>query len=278
MDNHYSTEKKYIESVIGNCVRFFNDTLGEVFFREDNLKVAFLTVENGIQVYETFCGQFFPKYMRENYAAPGYMESFSAQAFVNDGMYGILIRLDAPEKPNTWYQIVLHEMGHIFSLVHEIDGENFYEKYCAGETDALIEKGMICAGYGIWREFIADYIASQINPFFRPLTMRELKKTVFELDKEWSSANPSAKTVVSQILAAIFLNLKVRQQDGPEAIMQLLETEKVFTSRVPGKSYSGMIRLLSKQLARDECWKITADFIFELGEEYMISLTSRSIG
>lgn len=166
--------------------------------------MAFLTVKNGVQVYETFCGQFFPKYMRENYTAPGYMESFSAQAFVNDGMYGILIRLDAPETPDTWYQIVLHEMGHIFSLVHEIGGEDFYEKYCTCETDELIEKGTICAGYGIWREFIADYIVSQINPFFHPLTMRELKKAVFELDKEWSSANPSAKTVVSQILAAIF--------------------------------------------------------------------------
>lgn len=277
MGNYQSTEKEYIESVIRNCVRFFNDTLNETFFREDNLKVAFLNLKNGVAVYEGFCGQFFPQYLRENYTAPGYMESFTAQAFVNGDVYGILIRLDTGTAANAWYQIVLHEMSHIFCLVHEIDGEDFFEKYCADKTADPTRNGMICAGYAIWREFVADYIAAQINPFFRPLTMGELKKEVCELDKEWDSSNPRAKIVVSQMLADILLNPMVRQQENSEAILRLLEEKKVFTSKVPGASYSGMIRILFKQLARDECWKISVDFIEKLGAEYVSQLTRRYI-
>lgn len=277
MNNYNSTEKEHIESVIHNCKRFYNDTLNETFFRDDNLKVAFMTLENGVEVYETFCGQFFPKYLRENYTAPGYMESFTAQAFVNKNVYGILIRLDTGVNPNAWYQIVLHEMSHIFCLVHEIGGEDFFEKYCVNKTENTMENGMICAGYAIWREFIADYIAVQINPFFRPISMLELKKEVSELDKEWSSTNPNAKVLVSHMLADILLNTKVRQQENPEAILQLLEKEKVFTSKVPGTSYAGMIRILYKQLRREECWKIDVDFVWELGEEYLNQMSLRYI-
>lgn len=275
MNNYNPTEKEYVESVIRNCKRFFNDTINEKFFRDDNLKVIFMTLENSVEVYEAFCGQFFPKYLRENYTTPGYMESFTAQAFVNKDVYGILIRLDiGTEFP--WYEIILHEMSHIFCLVHEIDGEDFFEKYCEDKEDPT-KNGMICAGYAIWREFIADYIAAQINPFFRPLSMRELKKEVYELDKEWNNTNPKAKIFVSQMLADILLNTKVRQKENPGAILQLLEKEKVFTSKVPNASYSGMIRILHKQLLRDEYWKINADFIWELGEEYLNQMTLRYI-
>lgn len=71
LEHYYAAEKRHMEAVILDCVRFFNDAFGEMLFTEDNLKVDFLTVENGVPVYETFCGQFFPKYMRENYTAPG---------------------------------------------------------------------------------------------------------------------------------------------------------------------------------------------------------------
>lgn len=280
MNSYNSTEKGHIESVIRSCKRFFNDTLNEEFFRDDNLKVTFMTLENGVKVYEAFCRQFFPEYLEENYTAPGYMESFTAQAFVNKDVYGILARLDTGIEfswYDSWYEIILHEMSHIFCVVHEIGGENFFEKYCEDKAEDSTRNGLICAGYAIWREFIADYIAAQINPFFSPLSMRELKKEVSELDKEWNSTNPKAKTFVSQMLADILLNSKVRQQKNSEAILQLLEKEKVFTSKVPGTSYSGMIRILYKQLLQDECWKINVDFILKLGEEYLTQMTLRYI-
>lgn len=87
MDNYNSTEKSISNLSFTTANGFFNDTLNEVAFKEDNLKVTFLTIENGVEVYETFCGQFFPKYLRENNTVPGYMESFIAQAFVNKEMY-----------------------------------------------------------------------------------------------------------------------------------------------------------------------------------------------
>jgi len=106
------TKKEYIESVIEICKQIFNETLGQNFFKDNNLKVAFCNSENSAAVYEEFCKQFFPLYLGEGYSRTTY----TAQAFTNeiDGVYGILVCLDTGPESGEWYQIILHEMSHIF--------------------------------------------------------------------------------------------------------------------------------------------------------------------
>lgn len=115
-----------INAIIECSKQLFNSAVGTDFFHEDNLKIAFFTLENGVSVYEEFCQQFFPKYLATDYAQDGYMASFKAQALVNRNIYGILIF----QRPNVctdeWYKIILHEMSHIFCMVHELDGDSFF--------------------------------------------------------------------------------------------------------------------------------------------------------
>lgn len=90
-----------------------------------------------------------------------YIDTFGAQAFVNGTLYGILLHSGAADNPAGRYEIILHEMSHIFRIAKEANGANFFHTYCVDD-----ESGVIVAGYAVWREFIADYMAAHITPFF----------------------------------------------------------------------------------------------------------------
>lgn len=119
-----------------------HDAFGLDFSKDDCLKVAFCTFENRAAVYEDFCTRFFPLYLAEGYSRDDF---FTAQAFTNadTGIYGILICLDMEQEPSDWYQIILHEMSHLFCLTREIAGDNFTAKYI---KTPLLEKIQKIAG------------------------------------------------------------------------------------------------------------------------------------
>lgn len=240
------TKKEYIESVIETCKQIFNETLGQNFFKDNNLKVAFCNSENSAAVYEEFCKQFFPLYLGEGYSRTTY----TAQAFTNeiDGVYGILVCLDTGPESGEWYQIILHEMSHIFCIIHEIDGENFSAKYSKNNMGGQPEYWNIYIGYAVWREFIADYIASQIHPLMRPPTLTKLREVVRELDKGINRDNPDRAQDVSQLLQYIFLYPKIRAATDTATIIQFLEKNRIFATKARCRDYQEIIALIFEQL------------------------------
>lgn len=128
LDPFRQSKKEFIESVIETCKPIFDDAFGLDFSKDDCLKVAFCTFENRAAVYEDFCTHFFPLYLAEGYSRDDF---FTAQAFTNanTGIYGILICLDMEQEPSDWYQIILHEMSHLFCITREISRDNFNARY-----------------------------------------------------------------------------------------------------------------------------------------------------
>ena len=128
LDPFRQSKKEFIESVIETCKPIFDDAFGLNFSKDDCLKVAFCTFENRAAVYEDFCTHFFPLYLAEGYSREDF---FTAQAFTNadTGIYGILICLDMEQEPSDWYQIILHEMSHLFCITREISRDNFNARY-----------------------------------------------------------------------------------------------------------------------------------------------------
>lgn len=81
---------------------------------KDNVLLEFFVPKTGLEVYESFCGAYFPRMLEENYKEPGYFESFGAQAFVNDNEYGVLIREDIDFTLGEVLQMFLHEISHLY--------------------------------------------------------------------------------------------------------------------------------------------------------------------
>lgn len=268
LDASRRSKKEFIELVIEACKPIFNDAMGYDFFKEDNLKIAFCNFENRAAVYEDICKRFFPLYLAEDYDRNSL---FTAQAFTNadDGIYGILICLDVEQEDPHWYQIIFHEMSHIFCITHEIGGDNFNAKYPKKTIKGNLHNGNIYVGYGVWREFIADYIAYQINPITAPLSLIKLRDIVRQLDKDINMDNPDRAVCASLVLAYIFVTAKIQKAPDEDTILQTLKRNRIFASKERCELYREIICLIFHQLEEDFFWEITPQFIEKIGLAYL---------
>ena len=233
-------------------LEMFNDCLDSDISKQ-NVLLEFFTPANGVAVYEGFCRAHFPKMLEEPYKEEGYFESFGAQAFVNDTEYGVLIREDIDFTLGEVLQMFLHEISHLYCTRNEIDGGNFFDKYCMGSGP---EDGMMNAGYAIWREAVADIMADSIISEYATITLSSVKGIVKEYYGELSASNPDSKKAMSLIIVYIMISREVASSISVDE--PLLEA---------------MLKLVFDQLHRSPFWKITPEFIMALGEIY-VSLLS----
>ncbi len=268
-DPFRQSKKEFIESVIETCKPIFNDAYGLDFSRDNCLKVAFSTFENHAAVYEDFCTQFFPLYLAEGYERDRF---YTAQAFTNvdKAIYGILICLDMEQEPSDWYQIILHEMSHLFCITREISGDNFTAKYIKTPIGKNPKDGWMYAGYATWREFIANYIAFQLNPIMAPLSLAKLRGAVRKFDEEVCAGNPEQTINASQVLVYIFVTAKIQKATTIETVFQTLKKNRIFESKERCEHYREIINLIFHQLEKDFFWEITPQFIENVGRAYFL--------
>lgn len=271
--------KGVIGEIIEYCISIFNSIVGKDFLNNQNLIIEFFNAENGITIYEQFCKQYFPSYFgkyHDDYTKDGYMNSFVAQAFINGDTYGILCSLDADIDPNCWYETILHEMTHIYCATYECGGESFFEKHCIDENGENPD-GIMGAGYAVWREFIAYYWGAELTPFSTSLSLNQVREMVRDIDEDVDATNPVAKMLVSQILAYIFRNPTVHRADNVATVCKFLEKNKIFASDMRMKSYKSLIESVFEQLSKENYWKISPNFIDNLGSAYISMLGWRHV-
>lgn len=116
---------------------------------------------------------------------------FHASAFVGtgDGADGILLRTDIARHPAELKHILLHELAHIFCTRNEIDGDNFFERYCMDDTISREEDGTINAGYAVWRELIAELIAFELDDNCDVVPLRRKKDLLSYYEGELLTGN-----------------------------------------------------------------------------------------
>ncbi len=117
----------------------------------------------------------------------------------------------------------MHELSHIFCIAHEIDGENFQYKYSKSNLGDGPEYWHIHISYKVWCEFIANYIADQLNPFTQPLVLKRLREVVREYDTNVTRDNPDKVQYLSQLLQYIFLSPKIRMAGDADTAICFLE-------------------------------------------------------
>ena len=243
----------------------FNDCLDSDISKE-NLLLEFFTPANGIAVYESFCGTHFPKMMDEPYKEDGYFESFGAQAFVNDTEYGVLIRENIDFTLGEVLQMFLHEISHLYCTKNEIEGGNFFDKYCMGSGP---EDGMMNAGYAIWREAVADIMADSIISEYATISLSSVKGIIKDYYGELSAANPNSKKAMSLILVYIMISREVAAtREWDEAVRAIKRSIKIDDPLL-----EAILKQVFDQLHLNPFWSITPEFIMTLGETYLSLLS-----
>lgn len=262
----YRYTKAILQDIFHRALDVFNERMDSAITTENTVLTIF-TPANGIGVYESFCKQYFPKYLTENYRQEGYFESFAAQAFVDGEQNGILFRVDIDFTLSDVFYTFLHEISHIFCVRNEINGKNFFNEYCMGSG---VEDGMMNAGYAIWREAIADIMASAVASEVTVTRLSSLKRKVTALYNDISVSNSDSKKCMSLILVYIMNAVEVAGTEDWEQAEKAIK--KVFHFH---PSMMFIFELVFLNLHEAPYWSISPEFIITLGEAYLSLLSFR---
>ena len=267
MNRKYTEEE--LSKLFFKALDLFNSRLDSDISR-DNTIIAFFHVQNGLEVYETFCKDHFPEHMQENYREKDYFESFAAQAFVSDVEYGVLIRSDISYSSDGVRYMFLHEISHLYCTRNEVEGGHFFNRFCMGSG---AEDGMLNAGYAIWREAIADIMADSVLSDYTMCTLSDLAVEVADLYRLITVTEADSKKYVSRILSDIMIAGEVA---GTEQWSEA-ETAIARCLTIPDCQLMLLIRMVFENLHKPPFWTITPEFIKELGEVYISMLAHKQL-
>lgn len=278
-------------------------------FSMKNTVVAFFTPDKGVQTYSEFCRKYFPRKL--DATDPLSVQRFhniAAEAFVGHEKNGILLRSDIDCSYEEYRHFILHELAHIYCTRTEMPcDEHFADIYLGSTTDEQAEQdptldGYISAGYTIWREFIAEYLAYNIDPYGNQVallsTKRKLQWWLKQYDLAYGYPDDQKRALVN-IFTEIMESRDVLMVYGDtdhvdrhwNTLLDTLEKMEIFEapSKTDRKAMQNTVEMKQSfylmlcdifyQIMKpdDDCfeWNITKDFIMELGKEYVDFKTAR---
>ena len=253
-----------------DAASIFNERLGTEF-SEDNLVLCCFQTENQQESFEQFCKQYFPDRLTDRYKEDGYFD-FHASAFVGkgDGVDGILLRTDIARHPAVLKHILLHELAHIFCTRNELGGDNFYKRYCMDDTLSSEEDGAINDGYAVWRELIAELIASEKDDNCAFLSLEDKEDILRYYMKELEDGD--RKLAVSMLLCEALTS----REGEPSPTWG--DTKKRFEKYAPFDEplFIDLLELVVRKLKKNFV-EIDRDFILELGSLYLFLVTQSDV-
>lgn len=248
-----------------------NERLGTEF-SEDNLVLRCFQTENQQEVFEQFCKQYFPDRLTDRYKEDGYFD-FHASAFIGEGensVDGILLRTDVERSPATLYHILLHELAHIFCTRNELGGDSFYKRYCMDDTLSSEEDGAINAGYAVWREVIAELIASETDDNCDFLSLEDKEDILRYYMEELEDGD--RKLAVSMILCEALTSREGEPAATWGDTKKKIEKYKPFDDPL----FMDLLELVIRKLKRNFV-EIDRDFILEFGSLYLFLVTQLEV-
>lgn len=263
--NRYTEQE--LREIFFEALDLFNERIGSDITRANTI-LAFFAPDNGLTVYEQFCGRYFPKNLREDYKAEGYFESFAAQAFVGEGRYGVMICSDIDFPLSELQFTFLHEISHLFCTRNEIEGGNYFDRYCMGSG---VEDGMMNAGYAVWRKAVADIMADAVVSDYTSMTLDSVKPEIGQLYKQLSPANPDSKKCMSLMIVYVMLT---KEAGGAE---DWSDVEPILVKRL-GLADSTLLlifKMVFENLHQSPFWTVTPEFIMALGGTYLSLLSAK---
>lgn len=244
-------DNKMTDRVMLRAMNRFNGEMG-TRYSTANIKHEYYNTDNAADVFERFCGRYFPDRLDDDYRSPGYFRDSIAMAFTGKECDGILYNglFCAGLNPAELYGISLHELSHIFCVHNEIGG-NFYEKYCGDSGDAYTT-GVMNAGYAVWREFIAGIIADYVSEYSIGRSLSDSHPEIAWHWKEITPKNPNAKRHLSELLFLLMAGGEIALAHEWDDVRKSIQRLKLTKAEV----FYNIVRAVWENLYEGECWEI----------------------
>ena len=244
----------------------FNQQMDTDYSRE-NVEVKLITAKTADKEIAEFLKRY-PEACEEQMLEPGYYREIKAEAFVTPQRYGIIVRTDIPDQGLQWRHVILHEISHIYCIMHELpDGENFFQKYCLDYAEITFEDGMINGGYAIWREFIAEYMARLLDIDMVATTLKQNEKHMNLILEDIENGAQDVKECIEAVLIDTMASKDIlKAKDKSAAFEKLNRYEKLKSV-----SWQGLLNTVYDQLYDKSraAYEIDFDYIKSLGSYYL---------
>ena len=260
--------EKYFLEIVEMAMNMFNRQIGTDFSLE-NVEVQLVSRKNADEVLPVFL---------ENYKGavepvmfvPGYIETIRAEAFVTGDRQGILARTDLEDVNGyQWRHLILHELSHIFCTRNELESkERFYKKYCEDFTDNEIEDGYINAGYTIWKEFIAEFMAIIVDENMADNHLSMFSRHSNYMVDEIEAMVNDDKLCMSAILIDIISSVEIPNSEDFEEVIEALK-HYGYSKVLEARNLIEIVRNVYEKIFTKPFWQIDLDFIETLGSLYV---------
>ena len=270
--------------IIDDAIEYFIDSMPKVPFSREDVIVEFFTLDNAIERYVSLCQQYFPRKLdRKDYLNGELFEDAAAMALVGKEKVGMLFRSDLQDSATDFRHGVLHELAHIYCLLREMPrDEHFIDIYlgCTPETDFLTaeerqEDGILSAGYAIWCEFIADYIAVLLDAEGFEHDFRSGASYMSEMLNGLGIGIPTSKRAMSNFLVTIMTCSDVNKAIGKVGSL-VNASIRPMLKQIVEMVYEHITLPVVGEWGADaasKCpWRIDRDFIRDLGYNYLALL------
>lgn len=268
MNRFTERNDEFYMAVADMAMDMFNRQIG-TDYSEDTIEICLVTEENGDEKIPAFLENF-KEVVEPIMLVPGYVSTIRAEALVTKERLGMIIRTDLEGHDMQWRHMVLHELGHIFCTQNELESkEKFFNKYCI-HTENKFQDGAINAGYAIWREFIAEFMATILDEDMFDNYLEQMKDHCYFMLDEIEAMVDDDKYCLSALLIDIMTTVEVLHA---LEFSQALEKLKSYDRVVNSKTLLGIVELVFDQIAEDEPWVIDVDFIETLGNAFLMLKT-----
>jgi hypothetical protein len=259
-----------MKSIATETLLHFIEVMPEVPFSFDDIIIEFTKRTEMAQRVRELCEQYAPKKTVNKSQAKQLITSVDGNAIIGREKSVIVMCIDNYETKQELSCACFHEFVHIFCLKLEMGGEHFIDVYGSGTTperEMTAEEeqydGRLAAGYFVWSEFIAQYYALKHTEELRP------KVSQMEHYIEGLLSEVGYSDITSEKYAMAFACSRFLTCTDAEEIIAILK--KVNEDTPPEiKTFQNCLFYLHAKLQEEKPWKISEDFIAELGEKYVL--------
>lgn len=251
----------------------FIRTMPEAPFTEDDIIIEFATREKMAERAKAICVLYVPGKTFNDSQTWELENTIGANALIGREKSAVLVRLNNKTTKKHLREVIFHELSHIYCAKTEMDCEHFIDIYGSGHApdenpEKKIYDGQLNAGYVVWSEFIAEYYALRyVNK--NKYSVENLTNDLFDLLDEVNISDiHGSKRAFAMVCSYLFFC-----NDVDEFIELLGEHNFLFDDKKQGgtlsrESFRNCLLKLRDNLQKDKPWKISKDFIEELGIKY----------
>jgi len=261
-----------LNAVAAETLDYFLEVMPDCPFTADDIEFAFATKAKMVETYKELAAKYKEDVKLNPAREVELRDAINGNALIGRNKSGVLIFKHSRNTREEIRSIVIHELAHIYCGKQE-GLDSVFNTYGDGNTydDNPVEKlydGAITAGHTIWSEFIAEYYA--LKHTFPKYKLSLMTSQIAEMLEMVSIANFQHSKSPYAYACARFLN-------ATDTAQELASLSEENGGEPEADALFDTLKFLQGQLQREKPWKITMEFVENLGNKYHTYLMHKTV-